>query len=56
MDDQVAATGNEELADLFVFHGGWHQDRSWAFDHRVSSPGGEYAVIPGSGSTIASRR
>lgn len=46
LDDQVEATGNEELADLFVFHGGWHQDRSWAFDPRVSSPTGEYAVIP----------
>ncbi|MCY1017093.1 hypothetical protein [Pyxidicoccus sp. MSG2] len=46
MDDQVEATGNEELENLFVFHGGWHQDRSWAFDQRVSSPGGEYAVIP----------
>ncbi|WPB72900.1 hypothetical protein KYC5002_28035 [Archangium violaceum] len=46
LDEQVEATGNEELENLFVFHGGWHQDRSWAFDQRVSSPTGEHAVIP----------
>jgi hypothetical protein len=46
LDGQVEATGNEELEDLFVFHGGLHQDRSWALDQRVSSPTGEYAVIP----------
>ncbi|QSQ28384.1 hypothetical protein JY651_35060 [Pyxidicoccus parkwayensis] len=45
-DGLVEATGNEELEDLFVFHGGQHQDRSWALDRRVSSPTGEFAVIP----------
>ncbi len=46
LDDQVEVTGNEELENLFVFHGGWHHDRSWAFDQRVASPTGEYAIIP----------
>jgi|GEM_PF-3565881 len=46
IDDLVEATGNEELEQLLVFHGGWHDGTSWAFDQRVSSPSGEYAIIP----------
>jgi hypothetical protein len=42
----VEATGMEELEDLFVFHGGWHHDLSFAFDRRSRSPSGELAIIP----------
>ncbi|MFP2926189.1 hypothetical protein ACLESO_13415 [Pyxidicoccus sp. 3LG] len=46
IDGLVEATGNEDLEDLFVFHGGWHIGRSFAFDHRTKSPTGEHAVVP----------
>ncbi|WP_224370953.1 hypothetical protein [Hyalangium versicolor] len=46
MSDLVEATGNEELENLFVFHGGWHTGLSFAFDWRESSPSGEFAIIP----------
>ncbi|WP_244224392.1 hypothetical protein [Corallococcus sicarius] len=46
IDGLVEATGNEDLENLFVFHGGWHVDRSFAFDHRTKSPTGEHAVVP----------
>ncbi|WP_244237906.1 hypothetical protein [Corallococcus terminator] len=46
LDDLVELTGNEELADLVVFHGGWHHDLSFAFDPREVSPTGEQAIIP----------
>lgn len=46
IDELVEATGIEELENLFVFHGGWHDGRSFAFDWRESSPSGEYAIIP----------
>ncbi|MBN8226828.1 hypothetical protein JYK02_04815 [Corallococcus macrosporus] len=42
----VEATGNTELENLRVFHGGWHTSRSFAFDARVVSPTGEQAIIP----------
>lgn len=43
--DQAEATGNEALKQLHVFHGGWHTGCSWAFDQRVKSPTGEFAII-----------
>ncbi|MHA7630772.1 hypothetical protein [Corallococcus sp. M7] len=46
MDDLVEATGNTDLEDLMVFHGGWHTSRSFAFDPRVGSATGELAIIP----------
>ena len=42
---QAEATGNAALNQLHVFHGGWHTGRSWAFDQRVKSPTGEFAII-----------
>ncbi len=44
--EQAEATGNEALNQLHVFHGGWHTGYSWAFDQRVKSPAGEFAIIP----------
>jgi hypothetical protein len=46
IDDLVEASGNDDLEDLLVFHGGWHTDCSWAFDLRSTSPSGERAVVP----------
>ncbi|WP_244227776.1 hypothetical protein [Corallococcus aberystwythensis] len=46
MDDLVEATGNTDLEDLLVFHGGWHTSRSFAFDSRVVSAAGELSIIP----------
>ncbi|QRO02833.1 hypothetical protein JRI60_37100 [Archangium violaceum] len=46
MDDLVEATGNTDLEELLVFHGGWHTRKSFAFDCRVASPSGELAIIP----------
>lgn len=46
MDGLVDATGNTDLEDLIVFHGGWHTGRSFAFDSRVVSATGERAIIP----------
>ncbi|MFF1651005.1 hypothetical protein [Streptomyces sp. NPDC058240] len=45
-DDHADAVDNPELAELFVFHGGWHYDQSFAFDQRVCSPSGEHPVVP----------
>ncbi|WP_158616128.1 MULTISPECIES: hypothetical protein [Corallococcus] len=42
----VEATGNADLEALFVFHGGWHTFKSFAFDSRVVSTTGERAIIP----------
>ncbi|RKH08958.1 hypothetical protein D7V97_17980 [Corallococcus sp. CA053C] len=46
IDDLVELTGNADFEDLFVFHGGWHHDRSFAFDPREVSATGEQAIIP----------
>ncbi|RKG69877.1 hypothetical protein D7V80_07270 [Corallococcus sp. CA054B] len=46
MEDLVEATGNPDLEDLLVFHGGWHTSRSFAFDPCVESATGELAIIP----------
>lgn len=41
-----------ELTVLQVFHGGWHHDRSFAFDTRTRDEAGELAIVPfGEGST-----
>ncbi|MCP3138268.1 hypothetical protein [Pyxidicoccus xibeiensis] len=45
-DSLVEATGNTDLEDLQVFHGGWHTHRSFAFDPRAVSPTGERPIIP----------
>ncbi|WP_254614409.1 MULTISPECIES: hypothetical protein [unclassified Myxococcus] len=45
IDGLVEATENKDLENLFVFHGGWHVGRSFAFDQRTTSPTGEHAVI-----------
>ncbi|MET0405091.1 MAG: hypothetical protein ABW123_21935, partial [Cystobacter sp.] len=46
MEEHAEATENEELNQLLVFHGGWHSGCSWAFDQRVKSPAGEFAIVP----------
>ncbi|WP_227028000.1 hypothetical protein [Corallococcus soli] len=46
IEDLVENTGNEELEDLFVFHGGAHHGRAFAFDPREVSSAGEQAIIP----------
>jgi len=46
MYELMDATGNDELELLFVFHGGWHSNRSWAFDQRTVSTTGEHAIVP----------
>jgi len=46
MEGLVKATGNKELENLFVFHGGWHIGRSFAFDQRTRTPAGEHAIVP----------
>lgn len=45
MDGLIAATGQRELAALHVFAGGWHDDKSFAFDTRTSSPTGEHPIV-----------
>jgi hypothetical protein len=45
-EEHADAVDNPELAEVFVFHGGWHTDRSYAFDKRVRSASGEHPVVP----------
>ena len=45
----VKALGSDApagLAQFEVFHGGWHHDLSFAFDHRSASATGEFAIVP----------
>ncbi|MBZ4398142.1 hypothetical protein K8640_13180 [Myxococcus sp. XM-1-1-1] len=45
INDLVEASGNEALEDLQPFHGGWHVDRSFAFDNRSVNAAGERAIV-----------
>jgi hypothetical protein len=45
LDGLIAATKQRELAVLHVFAGGWHDDKSFAFDTRTSSPTGEHPIV-----------
>jgi hypothetical protein len=40
------AVGNPALEVIDVFHGGWHTDRSFAFDTRTRGRTGDAAIIP----------
>jgi len=44
--DLAEAVDNPELAKLVVFHGGWHHEKSFAFDTRTHGPTGDAAIIP----------
>jgi hypothetical protein len=39
------ALGEPELGKLEVFHGGWHHDKSFAFDSRKVDGSGERAIV-----------
>lgn len=51
MDGHVEAVGEPALAQLVVFHGGWHHGLAFAFDTRVRSPASEAAIVPFSDET-----
>lgn len=46
IDGLADATGNPGLEVLDVFHGGWHDGRSFAFDTRTRGRTGDAAIIP----------
>jgi hypothetical protein len=44
--DLAEALGEPDVAQLEVFHGGWHHDKSFAFDRRNQNARGERAIVP----------
>lgn len=46
IDGLADATGNPGLEVLDVFHGGWHDGKSFAFDTRTRGRTGDAAIIP----------
>ena len=46
IDALADAVGNPALEVIDVFHGGWHTDRSFAFDTRTRGRTGDAAIIP----------
>lgn len=46
IDGLADATGNPALEVLDVFHGGWHDGKSFAFDTRTRGRTGDAAIIP----------
>lgn len=45
VDEHADAMDAPDIAELFVFHGGWHDGLSFALDLRVCSPSGEHPVV-----------